>query len=214
MPTLPPDEELIARCQAGDQEAYGFLVQRYQRLVFSAARRITGNAHDAEDVAQDTFVRAYFALDRFVSIRGGFPAWLVRIATNLSLTRLRRRREVPMEADERLPDALPGPAEEAEAEMTREEVRQAVGDLPDRYRTAILLRYVQDLSYDEIAAEMGIPRNTVATWLRRALDLLEKSLEAEDGRMTGTDRVTRSPGGRLIKMTAKVKMTAMGRGAR
>ncbi|MHB8757706.1 MAG: RNA polymerase sigma factor [Bacillota bacterium] len=172
------DEQLIAQSRSGSQDAYAALVQRYQRVVYATAHRITGDPHDAEDVAQETFVRAYFALDRFIPIRGGFPAWLVRIATNLSLTRLRRRRESPTEADERLPDLGPGPAEAAERDETREAVRRAVGELPDRYQTVVLLRFVQDLSYDEIAEEMGIPRNTVATWLRRALGLLEKSLGA------------------------------------
>ncbi len=175
---LTHDEQLIAQSRSGSQDAYAALVQRYQRVVYATAYRITGNPHDAEDVAQETFVRAYFALDRFSPIRGGFPAWLVRIATNLSLTRLRRRRETPTEADERLPDLGPGPAEAAERDETREAVRRAVGELPDRYQTVVLLRFVQDMSYDEIAEEMGIPRNTVATWLRRALGLLEKSLGA------------------------------------
>lgn len=172
------DEQLIAESRSGSQDAYAALVQRYQRVVYATAHRITGNPQDAEDVAQETFVRAYFALDRFTPVRGGFPAWLVRIAMNLSLTRLRKRRETPSEADEWLPDLSPGPAEAAEAGEAREAVRRAVGDLPDRYRTVVLLRYVQDLSYEEIAEEMGVPRNTVATWLRRALGLLEKTLGA------------------------------------
>jgi RNA polymerase sigma-70 factor, ECF subfamily len=192
----PTDEELIARVLAGDEYAYGTLVERYRDYVYTIAVRIVGGDEDAEDVAQEAFVRAYRALPRF---RGDskFSSWLYRIATNRALTHLKRRKRRAVTVDI---DAGPhveahalddGSAEERspEARIRGEEfsraVREAVAELPEQYRVVVTLFYLEERSYKEVAATLGIPMGTLKTHLHRARALLREVLvkrELDGGR--------------------------------
>jgi len=187
----PADEELVARVIAGDEFAYGVLVERYRDYVYTIAVRIVGDDEDAEDVAQETFVRAYRALPRF---RGDskFSSWLYRITTNRALTHLKRRkRRAPTD------DIDAGPHVEAEAvddgraesespellvrdDEFRREVRRAVGDLPEQYRVVVTLFYLEQRSYKEVAETLGIPMGTLKTHLHRARALLRDILVKRD----------------------------------
>jgi RNA polymerase sigma-70 factor (ECF subfamily) len=192
----PTDEELIAKVLAGDEHAYGTLVERYRDFVYTIVVRIVGREEDAEDIAQEAFVRAYRALPRF---RGDskFSSWLYRIATNRALTHLKRHRRRPVTVD-----IEAGPHVEAhalddggaarrspEARIREEEfnlaVRDAVSGLPEQYRVVVTLFYLEERSYKEVAATLGIPMGTLKTHLHRARALLREILikrELDGGR--------------------------------
>jgi len=183
----PTDEELIARVLAGDEASYGTLVIRYRDYVYTIAVRIVGSEEDAEDVAQEAFVRAHRALPRF---RGDskFSSWLYRIATNRALTHLKKRRRravtVDIESGSHVEAVISddGRSEEMSPELrVRDEefrcaVRAAVLELPEQYRVVVTLFYLEERSYKEVAATLGIPMGTLKTHLHRARALLRDIL--------------------------------------
>jgi RNA polymerase sigma-70 factor (ECF subfamily) len=172
---LDTEREWIARAQAGDKAAYGHLVQRYQRLVVSVAYRHGLDLAEAEDVAQETFVKAWLALPRYRESAGSLRAWLCRIAINT--TRDVHRRERPaQELDEHMPDSDHNPADQAEAQSKRWAVRRALDQLPAASRAALVLREYEGLSYAEIADALGIPLGTVMSRLNYARSRLRELL--------------------------------------
>ena len=176
------EHEWIVRAQAGDQAAYGQLVERYQRLVVSVAYHQGLELVDAEDVAQETFVKAWLALPRYRELLGSWRAWLCRIAVNAARDALRRRRSVE-DLDERLPDDASGPAEQADVEAQRAAVRRALAQVPAASRTVLVLREYEGLSYAEIAVALGIPIGTVMSRLNYARGHLRELLvRAGEGR--------------------------------
>jgi RNA polymerase sigma-70 factor (ECF subfamily) len=196
---MHPDEGLlIARVQQGDTAAFGELVGRYQSRLYTLAYRMLGQREEAEDTVQEAFVQAFRALHRF---RPGerFAPWIYRIATNLCIDALRKRRYRQLSLDSPvLEDAdryryVAGggnsPEEELLAADLRRWLERAVGALPPNYRAVVVLRHVQGLSYQEIAAVLGVPLGTVKTRLFRAREILRRQLEAE-----GRERPGRVPG--------------------
>ena len=185
------DEELIAMVLAGDESCYATLVGRYRDYVYTIAVRIVGNDDDAEDVAQEAFVRAYRALPRF---RGDskFSSWLYRITTNRALTHLKRRNRrgdtVDIDAGPHIEARAvdDGRAEETSPELHvrdeefRRAVRAAVTELPEQYRVVVTLFYLEERSYKEVAATLGIPMGTLKTHLHRARALLRDILVKRD----------------------------------
>jgi RNA polymerase sigma-70 factor, ECF subfamily len=163
------DDELVAHCLQGRREAFSELVLRHQRMVYSVARSMLGDAHVAEDMAQEAFLHAYRALSGYQA-QGKFPAWLRMITTRLCLNHRRdHRREVAWE------DLSGHPAEQTDGPESRlglweqrGEVRRAIDALPCDFRDVIVLRYMEELSYDEIARHLGVPTSTVETRLHRA----------------------------------------------
>jgi RNA polymerase sigma-70 factor (ECF subfamily) len=184
-----PDPQLVAAARRGQPDAYGELVRRHQAAVYNVAYRLVGERQQALDLAQETFVRAYRALHSFDGERP-FGPWVNRIAANVALSWLQRRRvpTVPL-AGERADGAgdgaaeLPLPDYAAEPERVylageaQERLRRAILALPPPYRAVIELRHFQDLSYEEIAAALGIPLSDVKSHLFRARRLLRRSLE-------------------------------------
>ena len=185
--TSPLDEhndehEWIVRAQAGDQAAYGQLVQRYQRLAVSVAYHQGLELADAEDAAQEAFVKAWLARQRYREGAGSWRAWLCRIAINTARDALRRARPV-QELDEYWPDTASSPAEQAEVQSQRATVRRALAQLPEASRAALVLREYEGLSYAEIAAALGIPIGTVMSRLNYARGHLRELLvKAGEGR--------------------------------
>lgn len=182
----PPDEVLIQRVLGGEESAFGVLMERYADLVFSVVVGIVRNETDAADVTQEAFIRAYRALPRF---RGDskFSSWLYRIAVNRSLTFLKKRKRRGRTVDIGLGphieagalETRPGSDPEKlvlDAE-TRRLVREAVGELPPRYRAAVTLFYIEERSYKEVAETLGIPMGTLKTHLHRARALLKEILK-------------------------------------
>ena len=164
------DADLVLRASKGDQSACGELVSRHQRSVFNLAFRLLGDSAAAEDVSQDTFLKAFRRLETFDPTRR-FPPWLLRIAHNTAVDALRRR---PPDAEPfaaGLPVAAPartGPLAEAERAQLRDALDRALDRLRPEHRAAIVLRYQEGLSHTEIAQVMGIPEGTAKTHVHRA----------------------------------------------
>ena len=174
--TLANDGDLVRRAQTGDRDAFGVLVRRYQHRVFALGIRMLHNRSDAEDLVQETFLRAFRALDRFEPDRPLAP-WLFRIATNRALSSLARRGR--QDHDELPPDlAAHGPSPEEETDKRRLEraVRAAVAELPPEQRTILTLRVAEGLSYREISEAVDVPIGTVMSRLARARETLRRKV--------------------------------------
>jgi len=162
MPETHDDAHWVVRCLNGDVAAFEPLVEKYQRVLFSVARRLLADDEDARDVTQNTFIKAYEGLDSYDPERKFF-SWLYRIAVNESLNLRRTRR--PREP---LPDAIPvggGQLEGIEASERAALIREALKALPDDYREVIVLRHFAELSYQEISDATGVPESTVKSRL-------------------------------------------------
>jgi RNA polymerase sigma factor (sigma-70 family) len=179
------DGELIARARRGDSGAYEEIVQRYQQIAFRTAYVVSGTAADAEDAAQDAFVKAYRALGRF---RPGadFRPWLLRIVANEARNRVRssgRRQQLQLRLAEglRSGDAAPSPEAAALSADERRRLLAAINAMAGEDRLVIASRYFLELSGEETAAALGIPEGTVKSRLSRALARLKAQLsEAAD----------------------------------
>ncbi|HEY8864844.1 MAG TPA: sigma-70 family RNA polymerase sigma factor [Candidatus Dormibacteraeota bacterium] len=173
------DSELFARAQRGDTAAYEEIVHRYQQVAFRTAYVITGSAADAEEAAQDGFVKAYRALGTFRS--GAEPRpWLLKIVANEARNRVRsagRRHHLDLRLAERFRpgDAAPSPEAEAVAAEDMRRLLDLVGALSEEDRLVITSRYLLELSGEETAAVLGIPEGTVKSRLSRALARLRST---------------------------------------
>jgi RNA polymerase sigma-70 factor (ECF subfamily) len=172
---------LIQRAKAGDTTAFETLVLAHQDFVYNLALRTLGNSFEAEDVAQDAFVRAWLALPKFRQ-NARFRTWIYRIVVNLCYNRFPRlRRELVLLVDEDIAD-IPDASEEAspvlrdEMDAQRAYLHSQIDGLPDQYRMLISLRYQDELSYKEIATITELPLGTVKTGLFRAKELLRQAL--------------------------------------
>jgi RNA polymerase sigma-70 factor (ECF subfamily) len=176
------DSALIARAQRGDRAAYEEIVQRYQQIAFRAAYVITGSATDAEDAAQEGFVNAFRALDRFRPGAALRP-WLLRIVANAARNRARsagrrHRLELRLFEDFRPGDAAPSPEAAVVAIDERRRLLDVVNALSEDDRQVIASRFFLGLDGRETAAALGIAEGTVKSRLSRALDRLRARLEA------------------------------------
>jgi RNA polymerase sigma factor (sigma-70 family) len=165
------DEGLAARAAGGDRRAFDALVTRHRQAVYRLCWAATGNHADADDAAQETFVRVYRSLQSYDPARP-FGPWLRKIAWNCGLTARRNGKAgVPTVAGSDTPEAVdpaPGPEESAVGKEERERVAGAMAALPAELRTVMVLRAVEGLSYAEIALVAGIPAGTVMSRLSRA----------------------------------------------
>jgi RNA polymerase sigma-70 factor (ECF subfamily) len=183
------DQQLIAQALRGSESAYRSLVERYEKPVLGLVLRIVRERGLAEDLAQETFIKAFRALDTF-QVDRKFSSWLFKIAHNSAIDALRRRRlqTVPLEsADPESPDLLGSlPASGIDAPETLLRGRDlgaamaaAIGELRPDYRSVVQLRFVQGLAYEEIAEVMSLPLGTVKTHLHRARKKLVEILSEE-----------------------------------
>lgn len=177
----PTDRDLILRARRGETTAFGELVQRTQAAVFNTCYRLMGERREAEDMAQEAFIRAYERLQTFDAERP-FPPWMRRVAANVCLNRLASRPPEMPELDEErdLADPAEGPFARLEQRQQVEQVHAALHSLPPRYRAAIELRHFQELTYDEIAQTLQIPLSDVKSDLFRARKLLAEKLKHDD----------------------------------
>jgi RNA polymerase sigma-70 factor (ECF subfamily) len=174
------DEQLVERARDGDVPAFEALVRRYQDLAVRAAYLVTGSAAEAEDAAQEGFVKAYYALPRF---RAGAPfrPWLLAIVVNEARNRRRsanRRVDLALRVAEgrRSGDAAPSPESAVLADERRRALLGAVAALSERDREIVACRYFLELSEAEVAATLGVRRGTVKSRLSRALSRLRATL--------------------------------------
>jgi RNA polymerase sigma-70 factor (ECF subfamily) len=184
------EADLIAAAQAGDRDAFGVLVERYQDRLFAAMLGLVGSPDEAEEAAQDAFVRAFLKLHTFHQ-NSQFFTWLYRIAFNSALSRQRRRRPtVGFDAGGDGP-AIPEPVdprEGPEAGLARADhavlVRHALSLLTEDHRAILVLREMQECSYEQIAEVLQMPIGTVRSRIARARVKLRELVEQlEDGRL-------------------------------
>jgi RNA polymerase sigma-70 factor (ECF subfamily) len=184
-----PDHDLVERTRRGEVDAFGDLVGRYQTSVFNVCYRLLGERQEAEDLAQEAFLRGYQRLSTFDADRP-FGPWIRKVAANLCLNRLQHRTPVRLPLDEERDDPpdvdQPDPAQIHESAEQVEALRRALADLPPRYRAVIELRHFQDLSYEEMARTLALPLSDIKTHLFRARRLLARRLgRGEANRASG-----------------------------
>jgi RNA polymerase sigma-70 factor (ECF subfamily) len=171
------DRAAIEACQRGDRDAFDTLVAKYQRDVYRLCYRYVNNHHDASDLAQEAFLKAYRALPRF---RGdsSFATWIYRIAVNTCLNFRAARKPTSEELPESLPDAGPSASESMESDERARLVREAVSRLPEKQRATLILKIYQDLTHEEVASILGTTVGTVKANLFHALANLRKLVPA------------------------------------
>ncbi|VWB05160.1 RNA polymerase sigma factor [Burkholderia metallica] len=174
-----PDAELVARVGARDASAVRALVARKLPRLLALATRMLGDRTEAEDVAQETFLRIWKQAPGWREGDARFDTWLHRVVLNLCYDRLRGRREEPIDVLPDVPDPQPEPALRAQARARDARVRQALAALPARQREALVLQYYQDLSNVEAANLMGISVDALESLLARARRNLRAQLAGD-----------------------------------
>jgi RNA polymerase sigma-70 factor (ECF subfamily) len=191
------EADLVARAAAGDGAAFETLMRRHNQLLFRIARSILGNDADAEEAVQDAYLRAWRALGSYRA-QSRLSTWLVRIVTNEALGRLRRARPqaIPLETAMTQPEPstlealTAAPEQGPDRSLLRAEARAlmeaGIDRLPDSYRTVFVLRAVEEMSVEDVAAALDIPPATVRTRFFRARSLMRAHLGADmDASLTG-----------------------------
>lgn len=184
------DQQVVVYAQQGREDAYRELISRYERPVFSLIFRMVRDKETAEDLAQETFIKVLNNIDRYLP-EFKFSSWLFKIANNITIDFLRRR-QIDTISIEGAPDAVTAeskrataialasggesPLQELESKELGEQIERAIGKLRPEYRACILLRHVEDYSYDEIAEIVKLPLGTVKTYIHRARAELRDAL--------------------------------------
>lgn len=180
------EQQLAARAQRGDQNAFAQLVDQFQTPVYNLAYRMLGNANDAEDAAQETFLRAYSQMSKYRPDQK-FATWLLSIAAHYCIDRLRRRSRLTWLSldDQALSDTLPSDAPEPDSELLRDEDQHEVERLLDRLtpssRLVVVLKYWYDQSVEEIARTTGESVSSVKVKLHRARQAMAREMSRAAG---------------------------------
>jgi len=175
------DREAVLACQRGEREAFDGLVERYQRDIYRLCYRYLNDPQDANDMAQEVFLKAYRAIDRF---RGdsSFSTWLYRIAVNTCLNFRSSRRPEGEQLPDTLPDAHAGVLDAMVEDERARRVREAVSRLPEKQRATLILKIYHELTHEEVAGIVGSSVGTVKANLFHALGNLRKMLHVEAGK--------------------------------
>lgn len=177
------DQELVQRTLDGDMDSFSVLVERYQKQIFSLTYRLTNDPEEAQDLAQEVFIHIYKVLGKYDQERKFF-SWMYKVATNVCYNALRRGKKEQTVALDKVIEIVPlisnsetHPEEYFQRRETQDIVRKAVAELPDKYRLPLVLRYLEDLTYKEIAEYMDLPLTTIETRLYRGKAMLQKKLQ-------------------------------------
>ncbi|MGE3955903.1 MAG: RNA polymerase sigma factor [Vicinamibacterales bacterium] len=190
-PSIAPDETevLIQRCLRGDQAAWERIVRLHWRRVFNVAYKFVGRHDQAEDLTQDIFIKIFKSLDTF-DRRANFQTWLISVSRNLCIDHyrsVRKERQTidrDVDASELAPATVePGPIAALEQRDRVTLLREALASLPDALRTAVVMRDIQELSYQEIATRLGLPEGTVKSRINRGRNELARQIR----RLRGDD---------------------------
>lgn len=174
------EAEWVRRSVAGDTQAFGRLVERYQRRLLTAVTRSVARQSLAEDIVQEAFLRAFEAMPRFEG-RSSFYTWLYRIAFNLVLSRRRRRAGPgnptgPVPVEEVETSETTNPQTQAETKERRHRIQQAIGELDDTFRLPLVLREIEGMDYRQIGEVLRLPLGTVKSRIHRARTELREKL--------------------------------------
>ncbi|NLY50156.1 MAG: sigma-70 family RNA polymerase sigma factor [Firmicutes bacterium] len=185
---MVPDEALVRQSRQGSEEAFRLLVERYQAKIYNLAYRLLGNPEDASDLTQEVFCRVYVKLPAFRG-EASLSTWVYRIANNLCLDELRRRGRRPQvsldaslsgeQPPREVTSSDPGPAELSLRRASLARLQELIAALPLEQKTAVVLRDIQGLSYEEMAQVLGCSLGTVKSRLNRARRTLRDKLRAE-----------------------------------
>lgn len=177
------DDELILKAQKGEARAFDVLVRRYQRKIYFLAYRMVKGHDAADDIAQETFINAYFAIKSF-KVGYSFFTWLYRICMNLSINYLKRQKFVIPESqfeEEASPlereAAKTDPSDDYASKEIKAKIEKALDSLPPKFKAVLVLRLYEDLSYEEIAKTLKISVGTVMSRLFRARERMQEMLK-------------------------------------
>jgi len=180
---LMDEKDLVWRSKQGDEEAFGVLVKKYKTKVYHLAYSLTHNTQIADDLAQEVFIKSYFALDKFRE-KSEFGTWIYRIAVNHCMDFLRKKNRITQIPFENIIGKIPAQEDETlqeekeqEEAQRRKVIHTAIQTLPDKYKVILSLRDIQDFSYNEITKILNISPGTVDSRLHRARKMLRKKLE-------------------------------------
>jgi RNA polymerase sigma-70 factor (ECF subfamily) len=180
------EQRIVIRAQKGDRLAFAELVELYKDKLYNLGYRMLGNPQEAEDVAQEAFLRAYANLNKY-DAKHKFSTWIYRIATNLCIDRIRKKKaDFSLDAEvegieggdmySRLSASVDTPEQAVVRIETREEVQKAIDALPENYRAAVIFKYLHDLSLQEISEILEVPVSTVKTRIHRGREALRNVL--------------------------------------
>lgn len=176
----------INQVKKGDQNAFGEIVEIYKNKVYQLCYRMLGNRYEAEDVAQEAFIRAFTNINSFNQDLK-FSTWIYRIATNLCIDRIRKKKpDFYLDAEvsgtngltmySKIASETELPETELESMELQESVQKEILKLPEKYRSVIVLKYIEELSLNEISKILGLPLGTVKTRIHRGREALRRSL--------------------------------------
>lgn len=177
------EKALIEKCKNGNIEAFEKLIFDYQKKVFNLCYRYLENYHDASELAQEVFIKVYKSIDSFKG-ESSLSTWIYKIAASACIDELRRRKRRIMPIEDydhinkksELTDNHFSPHEQYEKNEVKREIQEAISQLSEEYKTAIILRDIQGFSYDEIASIVGIPLGTVKSRIKRARNAIKEYL--------------------------------------
>lgn len=184
------DHELIEATKNGDERAFAEIVRRYKNQLTNYLYRMLGDYEESVDLTQESFVRVFFAIDRYHS-KYAFSTYIYRIATNLAISEMRRRKrrrllsltglyqfDAESDAEYQPPDDRPHAEQSLVSDELRRTIGKAISALPERYRAPIILREIEERSYEEIAEILGLGLGTTKSRISRGRGILRKRLES------------------------------------
>ncbi len=177
----------IKQVKNGDQDAFSEIIELYKDKVYQLCYRMLGNSHEAEDVAQEAFIRAFINIESF-HIEKKFSTWIFRIATNLSIDRIRKKKpDYFLDAELSKSEGLtmysqvandsPLPEDELVSLELQQIVQEEILKLPEKYRAVVVLKYIEELSLKEISDILELPISTIKTRIHRGREALRKQLK-------------------------------------
>ena len=174
---LVVEQELVRAAQSGDRDALITLLRQIETHVYQTAYYLLNNEHDAMDAAQEALIRIYTKIDSYEE-KAKFKTWVQRIVTNICIDKFRRNKPaLSIEEHEMVFSDRINVEEEGLSTYVAKDIREAIDKLPEHHRAVVVLRYLQDFSYNEIAESLGLPLNTVKSYLFRARQQLQTFLQ-------------------------------------
>ena len=193
---MEQDRELLKRCLGGNNAAWETLLKYHNRKIYNLCYRFTGRAVEAEDLTQEIFIKVFQTLRTYDEAQGAFTVWLNRVARNHLVDHYRRTKKDRVTSSledeagvmDRRPDSGPPPSDRVETREQRESLQAALDQLSPDLREAVILRDLNDLDYEEVAAVLRVPQGTVKSRINRGrLELAKalKRMEGMEGQKTG-----------------------------
>lgn len=190
------ESQWLAQAQRGDSQAFTQLVETYQRPVYNLCYRMLGNAEDAEDASQETFLRAYRSLQKYDATRA-FSTWLLSIAAHYCIDQIRRRRHLIVSLEDLpvpdIPDTSPGLESSVGLHEEQRRIRAVLNTLEPTDRAAVVMYYWYDFSYEEICQALSLTLSAVKSRLHRARRAMAQAYLEQQPQVAGAERMQHEP---------------------